>query len=117
VVLICEDEAALRELIRVSLGPGYRYLEAEDGHEALRLVRAERPDLVVLDLMLPGLHGLDVLRALRRDPAMSATPVAVISAWSDVEAHALAAGANVFLPKPFDPDELRARVEEMLRSR
>jgi DNA-binding response OmpR family regulator len=115
-ILICEDEVALRELMRVSLGAGYRYLEAEDGREALRLARAQLPDVIVLDLMLPGLGGLDVLRELRRDPVTAATRVVAISAWSDVEADALAAGANLFLPKPFVPEEFRARVEELLRS-
>jgi DNA-binding response OmpR family regulator len=116
-ILLCEDEDALRELMRISLGPAYRYLEAADGHESLRLARAERPDLVVLDLMLPGLSGLDVLPELRNDPATSATPVVVISAWSDVEAHALAAGADRFLSKPFEPDEFRACVEKLLAAR
>ena len=113
-VLICEDEVPLRELIRISLGPGYRYLEAEEGHEALRLARAERPDVMVLDVMLPGLGGLDVLRELRSEPVTSATPVPVVSAWTDRAEEALAAGADAFMPKPFDPDELRARVEELL---
>lgn len=113
-ILVCEDESALRELIKISLGPGHRYLEAEDGHEALRLAREHEPDVIVLDLMLPGVSGLDILRELRGDPATATTPVAVISAWSDVEAHALEAGANQFVPKPFEPDDFRAKIEELL---
>ena len=113
-VLVCEDESALRELIRISLGPAHRYVEADDGREAVRLAREERPDLVVLDLMIPGLPGLEVLRALRSDPATAATRVIVISAWSDVGGEALAAGADAFVAKPFEPDGFRAQVEELL---
>jgi DNA-binding response OmpR family regulator len=100
--------------MRISLDPSYRCVEAADGHEALRLAREERPDVVILDLMLPGVAGLDVLRGLRADPATAGTRVIVISAWSDVEAHALDAGADRFLPKPFDPEELQACVEGLL---
>jgi CheY-like chemotaxis protein len=116
-VLICEDEAPLRELIRISLGSGYRFLETENGTEALELVRRQHPDIVVLDVMLPGMSGLDVLRAIRDDPSLTATQVIAVSAWIHLEGETLAAGAGSFLAKPFDPDVLRARVEELLGAR
>jgi two-component system OmpR family response regulator len=116
-VLICEDEVTLRELIRVSLGSGFRFLEAESGTEALELIRRHRPDAVVLDVMLPGMNGLDVLREIRADGAISTTRVVAVSAWIHLEGEALAAGADSFIAKPFDPDVLRARVEELLGPR
>jgi DNA-binding response OmpR family regulator len=96
------------------LGREYRYVEAENGDRGLELVRELEPDLVVLDLMLPGLSGLQLLAELRQDPALAATPVVVISAWSDSGAAALEAGADHFLAKPFDADELKAIVAELL---
>lgn len=113
-ILICEDEAALRELVRVSLGPGYGFLEASDGMEALELARVHKPDVVVLDLMLPGLSGLDVLSRLREEASEGNLPIVVISAWSDARDDALAAGADRFVLKPFIPDDLRAVVEELV---
>jgi DNA-binding response OmpR family regulator len=114
-VLICDDEPVLRELIRVSLGPGYRYTEAGSVSDAIEAYRANVPDLVVLDLMLVGGSGLDVLRAIRGD-GEARTPVVVVSAWSD-EANRQAVeeeGADLFLPKPFAPEQLVGRVEELV---
>lgn len=116
-ILVCEDEETLRELIRVSLGPGLRVVEAADYETALALAEAYRPDLVLLDLVLEGRSGFDVLEALRGNALTSRTPVLVISASSDVDAHVLAAGADRFLPKPFDPDQLRSIALEMLEAR
>ena len=116
-ILICEDEDTLRELIRVSLGPGYRFVEAIDGVESLELAREVRPDLVILDLMLPRKTGVEVLEDLRNDRSMRDTPVVVITAWTHAQQAAVAAGADRFVPKPFDPDELRTVVGELLRRR
>ena len=113
-VLICEDEEPLRELIRVSLGRSHRFFEAKDGKTALKLVREHRPDVVVLDVMLPGISGLDVLRALRSDPELGGARVVAISAWVHLEGETLAAGADGFVGKPFDPQELRSTVENLL---
>ena len=113
-ILICEDEAALRELIRVSLGTGFGFIEASDGVEALEVARREKPDLFVLDLMIPGISGLDVLAQLRADEDGGKVPVVVISAWSDARDEAFAAGADRFVLKPFLPDDLRAVVEELV---
>src|SRR5438270_899897 len=70
-VLVCDDEPNLRELIRVSLGPGWTVHEAGDGEEALTRARSLAPDLVILDLMMPRLNGLDVLSTLKADPRLT----------------------------------------------
>ncbi len=117
VLLIVEDEAPLRELVRVSLGDEFDYLEAGDGRAALELLAEHQPSLVLLDLMLPGITGLDVLRALRADEELAEIPVVGVSAWVHLEPEALAAGADRFVTKPFDPDGLRATVVELLDAR
>jgi two-component system alkaline phosphatase synthesis response regulator PhoP len=116
-ILICEDEDSLRELVRVSLGDGYRFAEAADGIESIDLARELRPDLVILDLMLPRKSGVEVLAELRRDRSIGDTPVVVITAWTHAQQAAVAAGADRFVAKPFDPDELKAVVSELLRGR
>ena len=113
-ILVCDDEPSLRELVRAVLGSEYRFIEVDDGHQALALTRELRPDLLVLDLMLPGLSGLDVLAAIRVDEALRTLPVVVVTAWSHAEASALDAGADRFVAKPFEPDELTTAVEELL---
>jgi len=113
-ILIAEDEDPLRELVRVSLGGDYLFAEAADGSRALELVFELEPDLIVLDLMLPGTSGVDVLAAVRAEPAIGNTPVVVISAWTHAQQAAVDAGADRFVPKPFDPDELKAIVDELL---
>ncbi len=116
-ILIAEDERSLRELVRATLGGEYRYAEADDGREALDRVRQERPDLVILDLMLPGRSGLEVLAELRGHAQTRDTPVIIISAWSHAEEAAVAAGASRFFPKPFEPDELKIAVRALLDER
>jgi len=113
-VLICEDDTNLRTLVRLALGDAYRYYEAPDGPSGLELARRIHPDLIVLDLMLPGQSGLDVLAELRADDELARTPVIVMSAWSHSDEAAVQAGADRFVPKPFDPDELRDAVLALL---
>lgn len=116
-VLLCDDEAVLRQLVRATLGVGeYRILEASDGDEALHLLREHRPDLVVLDMMMPGRSGLEVLRELRSDSDLARTPVVMLTARAreaDQEA-AAEAGADRYLAKPFSPLELLSVVEDLL---
>jgi CheY-like chemotaxis protein len=116
-ILICEDEAPLRELIRAALGNGYRYVETADGREAIELARVLGPDLVVLDVMMPGTGGLEVLAALREGSGTGTIPVVVLTAWTHAQQEALDAGARRFLSKPFDPDELKSIVDELLQAR
>jgi CheY-like chemotaxis protein len=113
-ILICDDEPTLRELVRASLNGGYRFAEASDGFVAIDLARELDPDLIVLDLMLPRLSGLEVLAQLRSDDHLRAIPVLVMTAWNDTKDAAMAAGADSFLSKPFHPDDLKVAVEELL---
>lgn len=113
-ILICEDDENLRQLIRVVIGAGYNIVESGDGDEALDLAKVHHPDLVILDLMLPRLSGMDVLRLLRRESSADGTHILVMSAWPDADGAAIAAGADAFLQKPFEPDELTAIVHEVL---
>ena len=113
-ILVCDDDPSLRELVRAVLGPSYRFIEAADGVEALTLAREIRPDLIVLDVMLPELSGIEVLEALRMDEELQSIRVIVITAWSHAEVDAHIAGADRFVSKPFYPDDLSAAVEELL---
>jgi DNA-binding response OmpR family regulator len=113
-ILICEDDDNLRQLIRVVIGAGYTIVEAGDGDEALALTREHQPDLIVLDLMMPRMSGLDVLRRLRSDVSVDGTHIIVMSAWPDAEGASLEAGADRYLQKPFEPDELTRIVESLL---
>jgi DNA-binding response OmpR family regulator len=113
-VLICEDEPALRELIRISLDGEYEFAEAEDGRVCLEVAREVHPDLIVLDMMLPGLMGLEVLRELRRDSKLATVPVIVLTAQPGTRDDALRAGANLVMDKPFNVDDISAAVKEVL---
>ena len=117
IILICEDEPSLRELVRATLGSGYDFVDAVDGDEAAQLIREVRPALIVLDLMLPRVSGLELLGDLRADESVRDTPVVVLTAWSHAEEAALVAGADRFLAKPFEPDELKSAVDELLAER
>ena len=116
-ILVCDNEDVLRDLVRASPGNnGHNLVEARDGDEALALARDTKPDLVLLDMMMPGRSGLDVLAELRADPELAETRVVMLTARTqaaDREA-AAEAGADRFLTKPFSPLQLAALVEEML---
>jgi CheY-like chemotaxis protein len=113
-VLICDDEDSLRELIRAVLGGRYTFLEATDGDQALALLAESRPAAIVLDLMLPRTSGFEVLARVRSDADLASTPVIIVSAWTHLEREALEAGADRFVSKPFDPDDLAEAVDTLL---
>ena len=115
-ILVVDDEPPLRELIRVSLGNGFEFTEAGDAEEAWAEARSRRPDLVVLDIMLPGRSGLELLRQLKSDSDLAGVPVVVLSAWQTEQdaRDALDAGADAFFAKPFAPDELARAVGVLL---
>jgi DNA-binding response OmpR family regulator len=118
VILVVEDEAKIAQIIGAYLQrDGYRVLKASDGRAGLELARAERPSLVVLDVMLPGLSGWDVCRELRRDSKTADVPVIMVTARDDVADRivGLELGADDYVVKPFDPKELVARVHAVLR--
>ena len=117
-VLIVEDEPDIRSLIVHHLErDGFRCRTAASGGEALARVRARPPDLVVLDLMLPGMDGLEVCRRLRGDPATAALPIIMLTAKADEidRVVGLEMGADDYLAKPFSTKELVARVRAVLR--
>jgi two-component system phosphate regulon response regulator PhoB len=117
-ILVVEDEADIRDVIAYNLRrEGYHVTEAVDGHAALKSVVHERPDLVVLDVMLPGLDGLEVCRTMRAERATRAIPVIMLTA-RDAEqdiVDGLGMGADDYMTKPFRPRELVARVQARLR--
>ena len=113
-ILICDDEPALRELIRASMDDGFEFAEASDGIVAMELAREMTPDLVILDLMLPRLSGLEVLARLNEDERLNEVPVLVITAWNETREDVLSAGADEFVAKPFDPEDLREAVNRLV---
>jgi len=116
-VLICDDEPSLRELIRVSLDGPYQFLEADDGEQSLELIRRARPDVVILDMMMPRRSGLEVLTAMRKEKDLADTRVIVLTAQPAARDDALREGADVVMVKPFEPEEITAAVEEVLADR
>ncbi|HXH83351.1 MAG TPA: response regulator [Candidatus Tectomicrobia bacterium] len=117
-ILIAEDESQIADIIAFKLANGgHAVLRASDGEAALRLAAAERPDLIVLDIMMPVLSGLEVLRRLKADGALASIPVIVLTAKGrerDV-VDGLSAGAVDYVVKPFSLKELVARIETALR--
>lgn len=114
IVLVVDDEPNIRELVRVYLEKEFRVVEAEDGQKGLDLARELKPQLIILDLMLPRLDGWKVCRAIR---AESTTPIIMLTAKSEETDRVLGLemGADDYLTKPFSPRELVARVHAVLR--
>ena len=114
-VLVVDDDVKTVELVKLYLNrDGYRVLTAYDGTEALRLAREGHPDLIVLDLMLPGIDGLEICRTLRGE---SDVPIIMLTARTTEQDRltGLDLGADDYVPKPFSPKELAARVRAVLR--
>ncbi len=118
-VLVVEDNADVRALVRRHLGAEFRVVEAVNGAEGLEKARALRPDLVVADVMMPGGDGLALVRALRADRGLNDVPVVLLTARAGAEAvqEGLAAGADAYVEKPFDAATLLAHVRRLLESR
>ena len=117
-ILLVEDEQDIRELVRYNLeAEGFAVVEASDGEIALRLATTERPALIILDLMLPGVPGLEVCRLLRTKEATLQVPILMLTARaSEVDkVVGLEVGADDYVTKPFSPRELVARVKAVLR--
>jgi len=116
-LLIAEDDPASRELLREILeAQGYQVVEAEDGQTALRRIEEENPDLVLLDIQMPKLDGLAVVRRLRQHPRLNSLPVVAVTSYAmrgDRE-KALAAGFDTYLTKPIDVAAMRKTIEQLL---
>jgi DNA-binding response OmpR family regulator len=120
-ILVADDDVDIRELVEFKLATlGHDIVAVADGAAAVDACRAQRPDLAVLDVMMPGVSGLEAIRVIRADPALADLPVILLTARaqdSDVET-GFDSGADDYITKPFSPRELAARVEALLeRSR
>ncbi|GAB4165220.1 MAG: phosphate regulon transcriptional regulator PhoB [Rhodocyclaceae bacterium] len=119
-ILVVEDEAAVRSLIAFNLArAGYRVREAVDVGQALALIREAAPELILLDWMLPGVAGIELLRRLRSDPRHRDLPIILLTARGAEgdRVRGLETGADDYVTKPFSPRELIARIGAMLRRR
>lgn len=117
-ILLVDDEEDLLDLLEYALArEGYIVFTAADGVEGLRIAQAERPDLIVLDIMMPRMDGIELCRRLREDAHLRLTPVLMLTAKSDErdEIEGLEAGADDYLPKPTSPNLLVSRVRALLR--
>lgn len=118
-IVIAEDDDAIAYMVNMSLGDaGFLCLRARDGDEALKLVKAHDPDLLVLDVMMPKMDGLEVARRLKADVMWSRTPILMLTALAgiDDQVHGLEAGADAYMAKPFDLREMGARVKALIRA-
>jgi len=117
-ILIVDDEAAIRDMLRVALEMAdYRCLEAESAREAHSLIVDHKPDLVLLDWMLPGTSGIELARRLKHDPVTAEVPIIMLTAKGeeDNKVQGLEVGADDYITKPFSPRELVARLKAVLR--
>lgn len=117
-LVIAEDDDAVAHLVAATLGDaGFLCLRARDGEEALNLTRTEQPDLLVLDVMMPKMDGLQVCNRIKADVVLSRIPILMLTSLAGVDdkVAGLEAGADDYLPKPFDLRELAARVKALIR--
>jgi two-component system phosphate regulon response regulator PhoB len=115
-LLIADDESGIRSLVRMTLErDSYTILEASDGEEAIALAREFRPEVVLLDVMMPGLSGFDVCRALKGDPTTAEATVVLLTAKAQDSdrAEGIAAGADDYFTKPFSPIALLRKIDQV----
>ena len=119
-ILSVDDEQDVTDLVQFNLTrAGYEVITASTGREALACVSLRRPDLILLDLMLPDIDGFGICEILRREPSTAAIPIVILTAWATTDARSLGLelGALDYLTKPFSPRELTARVKRLLSLR
>ena len=117
-LLIADDESGIRSLVRMTLErDSYQILEASDGEEAIAMAREYHPEVVLLDVMMPGLSGFDVCRALKGDPTTAEATVVLLTAKAQESdrAEGIAAGADHYFTKPFSPIALLRKIDEVYR--
>ena len=119
-ILAVDDEPELTDLMQYHLvRAGHDVTTAANGWEAIHAIRSNRPDIILLDLMLPDLDGFGVCEILRRDPQTATIPIVIVSAWSSPDSRnlGLELGALDYLTKPFSPQELVERVNHLVHAR
>lgn len=116
-VLVVDDEPMARTLLRLMLvRAGFEVIEAEDGFAALEKLEGDRPDIMILDVMMPGMDGFTVCKTIREDSAASDLPIIMLSAKTDSESvnKGLRVGADKYLTKPISPEDLTRHVRDIL---
>ena len=116
-ILVVEDQEDNRQIIRDMLtATDYEIAEAESGEQALEVVAKQRPDLILMDIQLPGMDGYEVTRRIRADPALHSIPIFAVTSYalSGEEQKARAAGCNEYVPKPYSPRQLLAKIRQYL---
>ncbi|MEM0201153.1 MAG: response regulator [Candidatus Micrarchaeaceae archaeon] len=118
-IMIVEDDKNINQLMALSIGRGFDITQINDGTEAIRRIRFEKPDLVVLDLMLPGMDGLEICQRIKSDPQIKDTIVIIVSAMDATSNRfkGIKYGADYYIQKPFDPSELRSLVTIFLKKK
>jgi CheY-like chemotaxis protein len=117
-ILLVEDFDDTRLMMKMWLvRNGYRVIEAETGEEAISLAQSERPDLIIMDVMMPGMNGLDATQRIRQDRALRGTPIVAVSAYGAEEYRSLAldAGCNEYVSTPFEPQTLADLIKDLLQ--
>ncbi len=116
-ILIVEDNMLVQEVYASALQSlGCEVITADDGNEALALAEEEEPDLIIMDIMLPGVSGLDLVKTMKNDPGLKDTPIIVVTtmAMAADQEKIKAAGADAYLPKPIQVDEFTDAVRKIL---
>jgi two-component system cell cycle response regulator DivK len=116
-ILVVEDHEDNRNILRILLeNSGFQMLEACDGEHALKSAAADRPDLILMDIQLPGINGYDVTRRIKADPELHAIPIIAVTSYalSGDAAKARAAGCDGYVTKPYSPRDLLRKIREIL---
>jgi two-component system cell cycle response regulator DivK len=116
-ILVVEDQEDNRQIIRDLLSAtDYEIMEAESGEQALEAVTKQRPDLILMDIQLPGMDGYEATRRIKADPALRSIPIIAVTSYalSGEEQKARAAGCDEYVPKPYSPRQLLAKIRQYL---
>ena len=117
-VLTVDDSPSIRQMIKVTLEPaGHNVIEAADGAQGLAMAQSKRPDLVITDLNMPTMNGLELIRTLRKQPTLTGLPIVFLTTESSeaVKQEAKSAGATGWITKPFRPEQLLAVLAKLVR--